>query len=545
MKYFFGSIKKELMLPKNKKRKTDIIIIGGGTSGITLARKLSDKFNVVVFEQGDNNTDDPELAIPNLYSSLDVVRNLTNKYFCMLGHSIDKPRRFAAVEGQTLSGGSAVNGMQFSIGVPKTYDKIAKIAGDNSWDSNNAFRIYKDIQKFNGVYGEYNSIAHGTDGQINIRQATSNISSSQYFANTFANTFGTSNNVDYNDFSNETGSFVYWQLTQQPNKIRETSWTAFCSEAEEVKPGKYYARTCNGSLTVYINIRVIKLLFETCTCEENSKPRVTGVRLERNSNCYEFFSKKTIICSGFLSSTILLQNGIGPRNDLEKIGIEVIVNSPNVGKNIFNHPIVSLTGIPGDFNPLPAIPIVSDKDGLYSGGAVSNYPGESIRGFQWIGVAANGDPGTKPSSFTISTLILASPAGGGVSLYYNSPNRVPRISFGNIDNCMERALFIYGQEYKVLVNMGLLPLGPSPLNEEEVRKYIMESYFPAYHYTNLCPIGKNINDGVVNKNCKVFGLNGLYVCDTTILPVNATGNTMATAYWVAVVLADKLLSRDF
>lgn len=49
--------------------------------------------------------------------------------------------------------------------------------------------------------------------------------------------------------------------------------------------------------------------------------------------------------------------------------------------------------------------------------------------------------------------------------------------------------------------------------------------------------------GVVNHNCEVFGVGGVYIADTSIIPILPDGNTSAPAFFAGNVLANKLLRR--
>lgn len=56
------------------------------------------------------------------------------------------------------------------------------------------------------------------------------------------------------------------------------------------------------------------------------------------------YARKEIIVSGgaYCSPPILLRSGIGPKEELEKLGIACLVDSPGVGKNLLDHLVHSL-----------------------------------------------------------------------------------------------------------------------------------------------------------------------------------------------------------
>lgn len=57
-------------------------------------------------------------------------------------------------------------------------------------------------------------------------------------------------------------------------------------------------------------------------------------------------NKEVIISAGFIDTPkLLLLSGVGPKEELEELGIKVVHNSPNVGKNMLDHSTVLLDPI--------------------------------------------------------------------------------------------------------------------------------------------------------------------------------------------------------
>lgn len=502
---------------------SEIIIIGGGTAGITLARELSQHCHVIVFEQGTNNSTEAPISDPLYANSL--VTAYTNEYFAMYGHS-EAPRRFAPMAGETLGGGSSVNGMQFMTGAPNTYDEWAKLVGDKSWNAKHAKKIYKRLQDFQGYPGYYDPNAHGTHGPVDVRQGAVTLALGQLFADSVAATQHTTNKVDPNDFSNTFGGTPFYQLTQQPDKKRESSWTAYADDLVEVKPGKWHRKSSNGSMAVYTSARLTKLLWEGC--------RVTGVEISRGGRCRSFCGREVILACGLGSSVILQQNGIGPRDLLDSLSIPVRVDSPHVGQHLHNHPIVTLLGT-GD---LPNTSPMDDKQALYDGCAVLDYNDDDVRTFQLFNLRI------APNGIFVGALILNATSDGSINTQYASPDRAPNIILNTLstDEDKDKAIYIYKILYNIIKEMGLTPLGPNPadVTDETILEYIKASYAIAYHYVGMCRMARCIEEGVVDSDCKVFGVEGLRVCDTSIVPLNASGDTMAPAFFVANTLARKM-----
>lgn len=85
----------------------------------------------------------------------------------------------------------------------------------------------------------------------------------------------------------------------------------------------------NG-ITVLADTLVEKVLVST-----NGTIHTSGVRL---ANGTQIISRRVILSAGALRTPqILMLSGIGPRDELERHGIEIKVESPEVGKNFMEH----------------------------------------------------------------------------------------------------------------------------------------------------------------------------------------------------------------
>lgn len=524
------------------KLSADYVIVGGGTAGCVLARRLSEKHTVILLEDGLNEDNNPLISDP--LASGGLVLDYTNEFFEPLGHAqvgaFPDNKRFPLVAGELLGGGSAVNGLQYVEGTPDFYKNWQQLVNDSAWGPENAFAVFKRIQTFNGVPGFFDPAVHGEHGPLDIRQASINVPASQQFVNGLV-ALGYDSIDDYNDPSTPNGAFIYWQLTEQPNKQRASSSTAYLEGYIKQKTCNVFV-SCNRNLRVYTKAHADKILFSSR--EGCKQPIAKGLRAVIDDKQFDVFARrKVIVCAGTLISPLLLQSsGIGNETELTELCIPVVYHNPNVGQRLLNHPIIILTGL-GHVLP----PSSSDPEGLYSGGAFlpdPTKPSDQDRGFELIGIATPNAEVPELGAFTIATLLLDAKSKGYIRVLNSDFFRMPEYhtNFLTDSHDIDSLVAAYEIMFEALVSMGLVPIGPLPSDIEAVVEFVTTSYQQAYHYTGTCAMSQTPADGVVDSSGHVFGVKNLVIADNSIVPLNARGNTAGTAFLVGNVIADKLLA---
>jgi choline dehydrogenase len=538
------------------KTTADIIIVGGGNAGCTLAYLLSQRYSVILLEAGTDLSDDPRIFTP---SESGTLINYVNKYFYPLGHSIktsppnDLRQPQPGVSGEILGGGSSVNGMQYVRGTGEYFERWAAAVGDPEWGSPNVSEVYKRIERFNGVTGNFNPTAHGYQGPLDVKQIVVNEQAATVFTTAASVVGGVPNNIDYNDLQNPLGSFVYFQATETPTSLRASSFTAYLKSILRKKKScdnVYRAHCTCKSLQVVVKARVQRINFEDSDCKRSRKRQhsqtARSVSAVVNGECVEFCArKKVILTAGFQSASLLQLSGIGDSNHLSSICVDTIIHNPNVGQHVVNHPIISITGaVTGGAGPFTPLPPNYDPQGLYSGGAqLSSVSAPGIRAYQLIGVASPTQVGLSPSAFTIIGLMLDAKSQGYIQIDSSDPNRPPLFDFKYFSDPSDitSGIEIYTYMYNILVQMGLSPLGPDPSDTVAVQTFVTTQYRQAYHWTGMTRMSRTPSDGVVDTDGKVFRTSNLYVADISVAPFNALGNTQALAYLIPNIIADKLL----
>lgn len=549
--YIIAVFSGQKLQAKAEELSAEYIIIGGGTAGLVLANKLSEKYSVIVLEAGTDQDVNPLIMTP---SESGALSTRLNQLFFPLGHWVDGTenysRIFPAMAGELLGGGSSVNGMQYVKSTPLFYQELEAVTGDSAWGPTNVYNVFKEIEKFNGISGQFDPAAHGFNGPINIRQAVFNQPAATSFATQLAaaaTTAGIPLSVitDYNDPETPNGAFVHWQLSQYPDKTRQSSSRAYLRGVctKQISSGVYEGQ--KGKLLVYTKAKAERILF-------SKSKKAKGVEAIVNGQQCIFQARKKIILSAGYQSPVLLQlSGIGDPTMLNTAGIQVVYANPNVGQNLLNHTLFFITGTGAVPPPQPDF----DANDLYSGGAFFPDPTQpnSGRAFELIGIP--GFPVTAPTYFSIAALLLNAKSKGNIGLNLaggtpagSDPSRISVFNFDYFNDPadLDSAAACYTVAYNTLIGMGLTPQSnfPNPTDSAAVKTYIRDFYSQAYHWVGACSMGQSPSAGaVVDSSGHVFGVKDLVVADISISPLNYGGNTQSLAYLIGNVIASKLLAE--
>ena len=530
----------------------DIIIAGLGSAGSILARKASDAGKrVLVIEPGINHQDDPIILDPNWPAHFaDLVGN--PKYAVTYPVGVT-PFLFTTYSEGTGGGGSSAHNFLVAFFLT-LLDLIswAAASGNPAWLPANVQPLAKQLEHYypTGTSG----VDRGVNGPISITQENPLDQTNPIIANMSAE-FNAPFIDDYNVPSGLIGTAAYQNLYTPPpprSPVSRRSWSNF----EFLRVGEIVDEQGNG-----LHGRKLKILYnaKVTTFNVNKHNRVKSVNYVRTEGdiekaCTAKLAKggktksaslsgkkdgELIICSGTINSPrILLSSGVGPRAQLEAAGVKVIVDSPHVGQNLQNQYGTRsiITGSAQRFllmtDMSPEIPPTGDR-------VVELLTG----------------PG--PGVFTVLPSILHPRVRGSVTIVTNNPLTQPLVTYVAFSDdptgtVVGSDLYIQIAIFKKVATAALAagkllvfppqssfpaPIGPAPNNDlliqaaRDLNQLVLQS-----HMAGTCRMGQTINDGVVDGELRVFGLKGVRVCDCSIQPRIASGNTCVSSYEAALVL---------
>ncbi|KAF9461949.1 hypothetical protein BDZ94DRAFT_1195503 [Collybia nuda] len=319
------------------KESFDFLIVGGGTSGLIVAARLAENPNIQVgvIEAGEYLPDDANINVPQGTNYLG-----NPKYDWMLSSTPQKGannRSIFLARGKIVGGSSAINALVWQRGAREDYDSWSSVVGnDPSWSFNGLLPYFKKVENWSPptlmfpgqvVTSEFKS-DHGKGGPIQISYANY-MTDIDVPCHTTAVELGLGFNLNP-DGGNMTGFPLLARNVDPRNGQR--SYTA---------PGYFAPDLHRNNLKLLTGAQVIKINFNSAAQGSKKKNFATGVDFLLGGKTYSVRAQKELIlAAGSLKTPQLLEiSGVGNPKLLNSLGIKSILNLPQVGENLQDHPL--------------------------------------------------------------------------------------------------------------------------------------------------------------------------------------------------------------
>lgn len=535
-----------------KGNRTDYIIVGVGTAGGLLAKKLTDdkKTSVIALHSGQDLTGtfilkygkntifsvgatllgtqlDPE--VQEIFQDFIDLSSLSGNAAPLYEAGATVPQICASgddllwVISSPLGGGSGVNAGAWCWGTSQVYSQWEAIGGPE-WSPTRIFKTYKKLEDYRGK--TTNSSARGKDGPLEVIQNEKS-KLANVFTEAMIQAAGVPYALDYNDPNFPYGASNQFQLTRSGDNgyYRVSSATAFLHDGIVDDRGK---GVHGRKLKIKFGSTGLRVIWNGNTA--------IGVEYTQNNEIKQVFADKgVIVCAGLRSSPFLLSSGVGPSSLLNALDIPVVYDNPNVGQGLADQPHVILL-----FSSNP-------QDSASNGNTPFSF-------LSWLPDPRGSRPGRQlrlstadlVPGFTVGLFDLVQPLSRGtVSINSANPLVPPVIDFGLLCNSDDLDLYVAGfQTYIKNLNQQLQSIDPSyqllvpdpslldPGNVALLEAYIKDAAEANMHFQSHCQMGT-----VVDSHGRVFGVNNLYVADNSINPLVMDGSPMASGYLVAAQIA--------
>ena len=277
--------------------------------------------------------------------------------------------------------------------------------------------------------------------------------------------------------------------------------------------------------------------------------RVAGVEVSGPDGTELVAADRVVLCAGAVSTAqLLLLSGIGPADELRRVGVDVVVDAPGVGTRCSEHPAVELAFVPTDAADLGGAAIDAALHGAI----------ESADGWQPYEVLAlrrsygrtTGDDLDDPT-LHLRVSLLQPRSRGVLRLQSADPTAPPFIDLGHLthpaDRLDMRALVrltaeVLGSSAMAAVTAERLdPLGPSS-SDLDVDTFVDAHLRTSMHLSGTAPAGPEGDPlAVVDRQLRVRGVEGLAVVDTSVLAAVPSRGPAATAVMLVEHAAANIL----
>jgi len=525
----------------------DFVIVGAGSAGSALAYRLSEdgKHSVIVIEYGGTDYG-PLIQMP---SALSIPLNMS--YYDWGFSTEPEPhlggRTLATPRGKVLGGSSSINGMVYVRGHARDFDHWAE-QGAAGWG-------FADVQPY------FVRMEHATGGEADWRGTKGPLRVQR----------GQRQNPLYAAFV-EAGRQAGFETTEDYNGSKQEGFGAM---EQTIFNGRRWS-TANAYLRPALKRKNVSLVsaFARRVVIENQRAVGVEIQLRRTIQVVKAKREVIIAASSINSPKILMLSGVGPAAHLRDHGIDVVADRPGVGQNLQDHmelyiqqesiqPITLYSVL----NPVSKALIGAEwlffKTGL---GATNHFeaaafvrsaPGIDYPDIQYhflpAAVRYDGKAAARSHGFQAHVGPMRSKSRGSVTLHSADPWQKPKILFNYMSHpddwaefrhCIRLTREIFGQEAFAPFRGKEIAPGAHVQSDDELDDFIRQHAESAYHPCGTCRIGR-ADDlyAVVDPECRVIGVDGLRVADSSIFPRVTNGNLNAPSIMTGEKAADHILGR--
>ncbi|CAK7213561.1 hypothetical protein SBRCBS47491_001844 [Sporothrix bragantina] len=541
----------------------DFVIVGGGTAGNVVAGRLAENPNVkiLIVEAGEGNPENvpdimtPAMAMELRGSEFDWAYKTTmvkrDDY-----ERIEKPN----TRGKALGGSSSLNYFTWIPGSKGTFDLWEKYGG-KEWTWDPLVHYLRKSATYHDDEGLYNKdlAKIGGGGPLPISHAEL-LPEMKGFRQALHDA---------------------WKSMGQP--LTENIYDGKMIGLTHCVDSIYHGKRSNSVVFVRgkPNITILARTHSKQLVVDPKTKHVSGVvtiDAETGKEQTFYADREVIVSQGvFESPKLLMLSGIGPKAELAKHGISVVVDSPNVGQNLFDHPAVPFVlrvkdgfgmddhvlrdgplktaavkaysnGCAGPLGSgnlevvgFPRIDSYLEKDPTYvaakkANGGLDPFCAQGQPHFELDFVSLFGSafqwhyPQPKAGNYTSVVVDLVRPVSGPGEVTLNSANPLeqPNINL----NFFESELDIIAMREGIRFSYDMLTKGAGfkdlvvaefpwdmPLDDDKAMRHaVLDRCQTAFHPCGSNRLSQNIQQGVVDPALKVHGVTGLRVIDASIIP---------------------------
>jgi choline dehydrogenase len=523
----------------------DFIIVGGGSAGCALAKRLTEdpSTNVLVLEAGRNDY----LWDLNIMMPAALSFPIGNRFYDWKYESEPEPamngRRIYHARGKVLGGSSSINGMIFQRGNPMDYERWAADPGMQDWDYAHCLPYFKKME--NCLATDESDIWRGHSGPLKLER-------------------GPARNPLFQAFFQAVQEAGY-PLTDDVNGYRQEGFAAFdrnIYRGHRLSAARAYLHPVMDRPNLEVRTRafVTKVHF--------NGTRAVGLDVVQNRRTKRIDGNEILLCGGAINSPQLLQlSGVGNSRELQALGVTPVHDLPAVGENLQDHLEVYVQY--ASKQPVSVAPAMKMRNrpkvgaawllGRRGPGATNHFEaGGFARSnedvaypnlmFHFLPIAIRYD-GTAPQGHGYQVHIgpMYSDARGSVKIKSADPREHPALRFNYLSTDQDRREWVEAIHVarRILTqpafdpyNAGEISPGSAVASDEQVLDWVARDAETALHPSCTCRLGIGEDSVIDPSSMKVHGLEGIRVIDASSMRYVTNGNIYAPTMMVAEKSAD-------